>query len=317
LIAKTIGAVAHAVLPDAPSPKDRTPITRPFWTGVRAVDALLTLGCGARIGIFGPPGAGKSTLLHAIVRNADADAVVVGLVGERGREAEEWNRAAPAHATIVCATSDRSASSRVAAAQTAMVQADALRARGLDVLLVLDSLARYSAALRDVALAAGEPTGRAGYPPSVFAAMARFLEVAGTACGGSITLIATVLSDGDERDPVSDAARSLLDGHIQLCAKLAARGLYPAIDLLQSSSRTMTAVTGETHREHAAILRGALGRLAATEDARSLGMEPSDGATRRAAAAEPEIEAFLRQGSEGERPGGTLSALARLADTLR
>ena len=200
----------------APPPSQRAAVDSPFWTGIRTIDALLTIGRGARIGVFGPPGCGKSTLLHQLVRGAYTDAVVVGLIGERGREAEEWMRMCPQHASIVCATSDRSAAERVHAARIAVAQADTLRAKGLHVLLVLDSVARYAAALREIAVAAGESVGRGGFPPSVFAELARLLEVPGAARDGSITLVATVLSDGDERDPVSEAARSLLDGHIAL-----------------------------------------------------------------------------------------------------
>lgn len=301
----------------APLPAERAAVCAPFWTGVRAIDGMLTLGRGARVGVFGPPGAGKSTLLHALMRGSCADAVVVGLVGERGREAEEWMRAAPAHAALVCATGDRSAAERVRAARVAMAQAAALRSRGLHVLLIVDSLARYAAALRELTVAAGEPAGRGGYPASVFAQMARYVEVAGPAQRGSITLVATVLSDGDERDPVSDAARSLLDGHIQLDASLARAGRFPAIDVPASASRTMAAVVSAGHAEDAALLRRATASLAQSAEARALGIVPADGFLQNAAALEPDIEAFLRQGSSAEQPVETLSALAELADRLR
>ena len=316
-IGRSIDPQCGVPLPAAPLPLQRKPLGQPLWTSVRALDGLLTLARGARVGVFGPPGAGKSSLLHAIACNARADAVVIGLCGERGREASEWMHAAPAHASVVCATSDCSAAQRIAAAETAMLQAHALRARGLHVLLLLDSLARYANASRELALACGEPVGRGGYPPGVFAQLARYLEVAGTCGEGSITLIATVLSDGDERDPVSDAARSLLDGHWQLSAKLAAAGRFPAIDVLQSSSRTINGCAGREHGENAAIVRAAIALLEETADGRSLGIVPVGEAAGRVVPREEAINGFLRQGPEPSAPSRTLAALAALADTLR
>ena len=302
---------------NAPSPRQRTAVTTPFWTGVRTIDGLLTIGRGARIGIFGPPGAGKSTLLHLLMRGSHADAVVVGLVGERGREAEEWMRIAPSYASIICATSDRSAAERVRAAHVSIAQASALRSRGLHVLLILDSFARFGAALRELAVANGESVGRGGYPPSVFALLACFAESAGTADRGSITLVATVLSDGDERDPISESARSLLDGHIQLSPSLANAGRFPAIDVLSSASRTMSQVVEPRHLNDARAVRIAISALSATEDARSLGLQPAQPSALRALAAEDAIERFLRQGERPEPSRVTLSALSALADTLR
>lgn len=298
----------------APDPADRGEIEMPFWTGICAVDALLTIGRGARIGVFGPPGCGKSTLLHRLVRRAHADAIVVGLCGERGREAEEWMRVRPAHASIICATSDRSAAERVQAAHVAMAQAAVLRARGLHVLLILDSLARYAAALREIALAGGETAGRGGYPPSVFANLAQLVEVAGSTKCGSITMVASVLSDGDERDPVSDAARSLLDGHLALSPHLAQAGRFPAIDVVASTSRTMRQVVDDAHDGNARLVRRALTVLAQTEEARTLGIIPGDPFGLRAVAAEPALEALLR--AEGT-PEQSLAALAAAADTLK
>lgn len=308
---------ATSVTLAAPAPSQRQAVTTPFWTGIRCIDALLTVGRGARIGVFGPPGCGKSTLLHLLMRGAYADAVVVGLVGERGREAEEWMRLCPRYASIVCATSDRTAAERVHAARVAMAQAATLRSRGLHVLLILDSLARFAGALREVALASGESVGRGGYPPSVFADLAKLVEVAGSADLGSITLVATVLSDGDERDPVSEAARSLLDGHIALSPKLAHAGRFPAIDLLASTSRTMPDVVDGAHQGNAHLVRRAIAALAQTDDARSLGIMPADAFALRAVSAEGEIEALARQAKQPVHPAYSLSALAALADTLR
>lgn len=311
-----VRARARLMTRHAPQPGERAGITQPFWSGISAIDALLTIGRGARIGIFGAPGAGKSTLLHMLMRGAHADAVVVGLVGERGREAEEWMRVAPRHAAIVCATSDRSAAERVRAAHVAMAQAAALRARGLHVVSILDSLARYAAALREIALAAGEPPGRGGYPASVFAELAPYVEIAGAARGGSITLIATVLSDGDERDPVSDSARSLLDGHIELSNRLARSGRFPAIDVPASTSRTMESVVSEEHANAAGRVRRALALLAESADARALGIVPSDPELVKAASEERALELFLRQGKHAVEPPATLSRLHELADRL-
>lgn len=301
---------------ELPRPCDRAPVRAPFWTGVRAIDGLLTLGRGARAGLFGAPGAGKSTLIEAIVAGCRADAIVVALVGERGREAQRWIDGCPPHATIVCATSDRAPAERVRAAQVAAAHASALRERGLDVLMVLDSLARVAAALRELAVAAGEAVGRGGYPPSVFADLARLVEVAGPLHSGSITLVASVLDDGDERDPVSDAARSLLDGHISLTARLAEAGRFPAIDVLASASRTMAAVTSPEHAAAAMRVRRALALLDRIDDARRIGIAPVDPPSQRAAAAEDRLEGFLRQRDRSSEPAETLTALLELAARL-
>jgi type III secretion protein N (ATPase) len=307
------------VLLDArsPRPNERQPIASPLWTGVRALDALLTIGRGARIGVFGPPGTGKSSLIESIVAGCRCDAVVVALAGERGREAQRWIAGRTPRMTVICATSDRPARERIAAASVAVAQASALRERGLHVLLVLDSLARVAAALREAGVAAGQTTGRGGYPPSVFAELARLVEVAGEVANGSITLVATVLSDGDDRDPVSEAARSLLDGHIALSMRLAESGRFPAIDVPASTSRTMDLVAEEAHLRAAVRLREALALLQRLDDARALGIDPSDRIGRAAVAAESQIERFLRQGREAANPEeaiGELIAIAALLD---
>ncbi len=303
---------------DAPAalPSQRSAIDAPLWTGVRCIDALLSIGRGARVGIFGAPGAGKTTLLESIVRGSRADAVAIGLVGERGREAQRWIARGNERTTVICATSDRPARERIRAAEIAMAQACALSARGLHVLLLLDSLARYAAALREIASASGESVGRGGYPPSVFARMAALVERAGAFEHGSITLIATVLNDGDDHDPVSESSRSLLDGHLQLSPRLAHAGRFPAIDVLRSSSRTMDAVVGRSHVRAARVVRAALGALERSEDARALGLEPADAGTRAAVAVEPAIEALLRQGHEPVAPEASLEAVCQTADML-
>jgi ATP synthase in type III secretion protein N len=296
---------------------ERRPCTELFRTGVRAIDGPLAFGRGARIGLFGVPGAGKSMLLDAIVRGASADAVVVALIGERGREAERRLAALDARTTLVCATAERAAAERVRAAEVAFAQACALRARGLDVLLVADSLARIASAAREVALAAGEPAGRGGYPPSVFASLARLLERAGGFGRGGVTLVATVLSDGpDEHDPVSEAARAALDGHLVLSARLARAGRFPALDVVRSTSRTLADVASAEHRAAAETLRAAVAALDESRDARALGITPADPFLARCIAQEPALERFLRQGPEPAELGETLTALRALADSL-
>ena len=298
-------------------PTEREPVTTPCWTGIRAIDGLLAIGRGARVGFFGAPGAGKSTLLEAVVAGVRADAIVLALVGERGREAQAWCARRDRRTTVVCATSDRSAAERIRAADLALAQARVLRERGLHVLLVVDSLARYAAALRERRTALGEPVGRGGYPPAVWAELARYLEGAGTGMRGSITLVATVLSDGaDDREPLAEAARSLLDGHIVLSSALANAGHFPAIDVVASASRTMGDVVSPEHARDASAIRSALARLAQSADARAVGLanldEPGLAAALRAEAA---IASFLRQRG-GSTPAQTLAALRSVASIL-
>ncbi len=297
--------------------EERRATSTPFWTGVRVVDGLLTIGAGARIGLFGAPGAGKTTLLDMISRGARADAVVVGLVGERGREAARWLSPVGARTTVVCATADRSPAERVRAAEVAMAQSVTLRDRGLNVLLILDSLARYASALREIRCGAGEPVGRGGYPPSVFAELAAYVETAGNTARGTLTMIATVLSDGgDEREPLSDAARASLDGHFVLSTEAARAGRFPAIDPLASVSRTMADVVTVAHARAAATVRAALARLADTRDLRSLGIaDAADPLLSVAVAAEPEIRRFLEQ-RDLTAPAETMERLASLAANL-
>lgn len=299
-------------------PASRLAIRKRFVTGLRAIDGPLAFGVGARVGVFGAPGCGKSTLLESIVAESNADVTVVGLIGERGREAERWLARIDRRTTIVCATSDATAAERLRAAEIAFAQADALRRRGLDVLLILDSLARVASAARDLAVATGEPVGRGGYPPSVFGLLAQLLERAGSFTTGSITLVATVLTDGpDERDPVSDACRAALDGHIVLAPRLAATGWFPAIDLPASASRTIGDIASPTHLAAARLLRRAVSLLDETREARCFGLDPGVGSSelRRAIAAEAAIAAFLRQSGPTD-PSATLTELEALTDML-
>lgn len=289
----------------------------PLWTGVRAIDGLLVPARGARIGIFGPPGTGKSVLLGAIAAGVDADAVVVALVGERGGEALRLAAAVDRRTTLVCAPADRSAGERLAAGDLALAQAERLRGCGLDVVVIFDSLARYAGAARELAVASGEPLGRGGYPASAFARLAALVERAGCTEAGSLTLIATVLTDaGDPSDPLGEAARSFLDGHLVLDRGLAERGAFPAIDVVRSLSRTMAAVVEPRQAAAAARVRTALARLEATAEARELGLAVPDGELARAVAAQEGLEGFLRQTGGPVPTAQTLRSLEALADML-
>ncbi len=302
----------------APAPHERLPGGAPLWTGIAAIDGLFAFARGSRIGIFGPPGSGKTTLLEGIVASARADAVVLGLVGERGREAQAWCARRNPRATIVCATSDRSSVERARAAEVALAQAAHLAARGAHVVLILDSLARYAAAVREQRIANGEPAGKGGYPPGVFAEVARYLETAGELRTGSITLVASVLSEaGDEHDPLSEAARSYLDGHLVLSPALARAGRFPALDVLASGSRTFGLVAAPEQRADASAVRSALALLAETHDLRTLGLaDTSEARLRAALEAEPALSAFVHD-AVPSAPQRSLARLAAVARPLR
>jgi flagellum-specific ATP synthase len=254
------------------SPLDREPIQCPLGTGIRAVDGLLTVGRGQRVGIFGGSGVGKSTLISIMTRNTEADLTVVGLVGERGREVREFvestlGAAGLSRSVLVVSTSDQSPLMRMRAAMTATAIAEHFAGKGKAVLLVLDSLTRFAMAAREIGLAAGEPPTAKGYTPSVFSQLAKLVERAGNFRTGSITAFYTVLMEGDDQqDPLVDAVRSLLDGHIVLSRGLAAEGWYPPIDLLDSISRLMPAITEQDHREQAALFRRMMAAYARSED---------------------------------------------------
>ena len=245
----------------SPNPLTRSLIERPFATGVRAIDAVMTAGEGQRLGIFAVAGGGKSTLLGMLARGGDADVNVIVLVGERGREVNEFihdnlGDEGLARSVVVVATSDRPALERSRAAWVGTAIAEHFRDRGKRVLLLLDSVTRFARALRDVGLAIGEPPARRGFPPSVFSALPRLFERAGNNEHGSITAFYTVLAeDEDGSDPIVEEVRSILDGHIVLSRKLAAAYHYPAIDVLTSLSRTMPRVVDEAHQRAAGQLR--------------------------------------------------------------
>ncbi len=240
---------------------ERPPIRSIFSTGVRAIDALLTMGYGQRIGIFAGSGVGKSTLLGMLARGCVADVVVIGLIGERGREVREFlekdlGEEGRKRAVTVVATSDTPAPKRILAAKTATAIAEAYRDQGKSVLLLMDSVTRFAMAQREVGLAAGEVPTTRGYPPSVFAMLPQLVERTGNAKQGSITAIYTVLVEGDDaNEPISDALRGLLDGHLHLSRSIAANGRYPAIDILPSLSRLQTELVNENHRAMASRIR--------------------------------------------------------------
>jgi len=264
--------------PPALNPLDRASITEPIGTGVRAIDTLLTCGRGQRIGVFGGSGVGKSTLLGMMGRGTAADIVVLALVGERGREVRgflenEFGPGVLERSVVVVSTSDNPPLARLRAAFSATAIAEHFRDRGKHVLLMMDSVTRLAMAQREVGLAAGESPTAKGYPPSVFSLLPGLLERAGNLRGkGSITGIYTVLVEGDDtNEPISDAVRAILDGHIVLSRDLAARNHYPAIDVLASVSRTMPAVTTEEHRLRASQVRDWLSTLRESEDLLSVG----------------------------------------------
>ncbi len=298
------------------SPLDRAPIRVPLGTGIRTLDGLLTVGRGQRIGIFGGSGVGKSTLMGMMTRNTEADVTVVGLVGERGREVGEFlenslGEEGRARSVVLVSTSDQSPLMRMRAALAATTVAEFFAAEGKHVLLVLDSLTRFAMAAREIGLAAGEPATAKGYTPSVFARLARLVERTGQFRVGSITAFYTVLMEGDDQqDPLVDAVRSLLDGHIVLSRALAAEGWYPPIEVLDSISRLMPAVTAPEHREQAALLRRLMAVYARSEDLVRIGAyKPgSDPDLDRALRARGAMHSFMTQGVD-ERPS--------LADCLR
>jgi flagellum-specific ATP synthase len=264
--------------PPSINPLARASVTEAIGTGVRAIDGMLTCGRGQRLGVFGGSGVGKSTLLGMIARGTAADIVVLALVGERGREVrafleDELGEEGRARAVVVVSTSDSPPLSRIRAAFAATAIAEGFRAEGANVLLMVDSITRLAMAQREIGLAAGEPPTAKGYPPSVFAMLPGLLERAGNLRGqGSITAVYTVLVDGDDiTEPVTDAVRGILDGHIMLSRDLASQGHYPAIDILGSVSRTMPAVVTADHARQSARLRTWMASLKSHEDLLSVG----------------------------------------------
>jgi flagellum-specific ATP synthase len=301
------------------SPLDRVPIRTPLGTGIRVLDGLLTVGRGQRVGIFGGSGVGKSTLIGMMTRNTAADVTVVGLVGERGREVAEFledslGDEGRARSVVVVSTSDESPLMRMRAALAATTVAEYFAAQGKHVLLVLDSLTRFAMAAREIGLAAGEPPTAKGYTPSVFTRLARLVERTGQFRVGSITAFYTVLMEGDDQqDPLVDAVRSLLDGHVVLSRALAAEGWYPPVELLDSISRLMPAVTQPEHRAHAALVRRLMSVYARSEDLVRIGAykSGSDPDLDRALRARGAMRSFMTQGAHEQ--AGFADCQSRLA----
>ncbi len=291
---------------DPPAALGRRPVSLPMATGVRVIDGLLTLGEGQRVGLFAGSGVGKSSLLGAVARGAEADVVVVALVGERGREVGEFldgplGSEGRKKSVVVVATSDVAALERLRAAQVATAYAEHFRDQGARVLLLVDSVTRCARALREVGLAAGEPPARRGYPPSVFAMLPRLLERAGQGDRGSITAIYTVLVEGGDMDePIADEVRGILDGHIVLDRAIAARGRYPAVDVTASLSRVMDGIVSRDQRDAARRLRALVATYEAKRDLVALGAyaQGRDKDLDEAMSRMPRIEAFLRQDTD-------------------
>jgi flagellum-specific ATP synthase len=262
---------------EPPSPVERPRIREVLATGVHVIDAMLACGRGQRLGIFAGSGVGKSVLLGMMSRHTDADVIVIGLIGERGREVNEFverdlGAEGLARSVVVVATSNEPALTRVKAAFTATAVAEYFRDKGRNVLLLMDSVTRFAMAQREIGLAAGEPPTTRGYPPSMFSLLPRLVERAGQAKRGSITAFYSVLVEGDdENEPVADTVRGLLDGHIWLSRKIASRGQYPAVDVLSSISRLMNDVASEEHKAAAQLIRRLLAAYAEHEDLISIG----------------------------------------------
>ena len=285
------------------NPMDRKPIDEPLSLGLRAIDGLNTIGKGQRVGIFAGSGVGKSTTLAMIAKNTEADINVIALIGERGREVREFientmGEKGMKRSIVVCATSEQPALVKIKASFVACAIAEYFRDKGKNVLFMLDSVTRIALAQREVGLAVGEPPATRGYTPSVFALLPKFLERAGANKKGTITGLYTVLVEGDDmNEPIADAARSILDGHIVLSRALAHKNHYPAIDVLASISRVMNNVVTSEHRQAAGKIRNLLASYAKNEDLINIGAyaKGSDASVDKAIAMIDKINAYLRQ----------------------
>ena len=320
-----VGGEDYPVSNTPPAPLSRNRISKPLPLGVKAIDGLLTIGKGQRVGIFAGSGVGKSTLMGMIARNTKADINVIALIGERGREVREFiekdlGEEGLKRSVLVVATSDKPALVRLKAAEVATSVAEYFREKGKDVMLLMDSLTRYSMAQREVGLAAGEPPVSRGYTPSVFAAMPKLLERAGNSDKGSITGLYTVLVDGDDlTEPVTDTARGILDGHIVLNRKIANRGHYPAIDVLASVSRVMPDIVGKEHKAAANAFRRFMAVYNDAEDLINIGayVKGSNVSIDEAIDKHDDIEDFLTQSTEEKFEfDDTINALERIAGIL-
>jgi flagellum-specific ATP synthase len=290
---------------DPPNPLSRPPISEPIEVGVRMIDSLLTVGNGQRVGIFAGSGVGKSTLLGMIARNTTADLNVIGLIGERGREVREFierdlGPEGLKRSIVVVATSDQPALMRIKGAYTATAIAEYFRDKGLNVMLMMDSVTRVAMAQREVGLAVGEPPTTKGYTPSVFAILSRLLERTGTNEFGSITGFYTVLVDGDDmNEPIADTVRGILDGHFVLDRDLANKGQYPAVNVLKSISRIMNNIVSDDHVKAAERLRELLSTYINSEDLINIGAykKGSSAEIDEAIMRHPQILNFLKQGT--------------------
>ncbi|MBH0003130.1 flagellar protein export ATPase FliI [Pseudoalteromonas sp. SWYJZ12] len=288
------------------NPLSRRPITKPMDVGVRAINSVITVGQGQRMGLFAGSGVGKSVLLGMMTRGSEADVIVVGLVGERGREVKEFIEEilgveGRKRSVVVAAPADSSPLMRLKGCESAVTIAEYFRDQGLNVLLLLDSVTRYAMAQREIALAVGEPPATKGYPPSVFAKLPALVERAGNGGEGqgSITAFFTVLSEGDDmQDPIADAARAILDGHIVLSRDLADSGHYPAIDIEKSISRVMPQVVSEPHMQQARVLKQVYSMYQQNKDMITLGayQKGTDQMLDQAINMMPRVNAFLQQG---------------------
>jgi flagellum-specific ATP synthase len=318
------GGVARSTIAAPPGALSRPRISERVGLGVRALDGLVPCGRGQRLGIFSGSGVGKSSLMGMIARSTSASINVIALVGERGREVREFIERdlgdALERSVVVVATSDQPALVRIKAAFTATTIAEYFRDQGHDVMLMMDSVTRFAMAQREVGLAIGEPPATRGYTPSVFALLPRLLERAGTSTSGSITALYTVLVDGDDmNEPIADAVRSILDGHVVLTRSLAHAGHYPAIDVLQSVSRLLGEIVSADVRAAGQRLRASLAVLREKEDLVAIGAyQPgSDIALDAALSHRSRIEGFLRQPvNERSAPGDTDAQLLDLAASL-
>ena len=308
----------------APKPLERAPIHKSFQTGIKSIDGMLTCGEGQRMGIFAGSGVGKSVLLGMLARNAEADVVVLALIGERGREVREFieESLGPeglARSVVVAVTSDATALERVKGAETAMAIAEYFRDQGNKVLVMMDSVTRYAMALREIGLATGEPTASKGYTPSVFAALPKLLERAGINEKGSITGLFTVLVEGDDlNEPISGAVRAILDGHVVLSRRLASLGQFPAVDLLNSVSRLFPKVSTQEQVESARRLIESMAIYRENEDLIQIGAyQPgSSEEIDRAIELRPRWIEFLRQDiTERCEMNDTLNALKELVSS--
>lgn len=302
-------ANSRPLISPSPNPLHRQMIDTPMATGIRAIDGLMTLGIGQRVGIFAAAGCGKSTLLALLARQAEADAIVIALIGERGREVREFvedvlGPEGLARSVVIVATSDRPAMERVRAAQVATAIAEGMRDQGKHVLLLMDSVTRYARALREIGLSAGEPAVRRGFPPSVFAELPKLFERAGSDASGAITGIYTILLEDEGGDPIGEEVRSLLDGHITLSRRLAGQGHFPAIDVNDSLSRLFPKLAKDEQQKAAQSMRAMLQKLDEIELVVQMGdYEPGrDRLADAALEAREAMTGFLRQTAEENTP---------------